>query len=98
MSSIGVPGQQRDEAVPQLSRCPRHGVHPRRGEDAPEGSADVCGIKRGAGGRREQEIELLELASAFGTLLLDQIPHLVSSVVARASGVRMLIERISHVP
>jgi hypothetical protein len=59
--------------VPQLSWGPRHRIHPSLGDDAPEGSADVGGIKRGAGGRREHEIELLELASAFGTLLLDQI-------------------------
>jgi hypothetical protein len=49
------------------------GSIPARGDDAPEGSADVCGITWGPGGRREHEVELLELASAFGTLLLDQI-------------------------
>src|SRR5215203_3157439 len=62
--------------MPQLCRRPGLGVHPSRGNDAPEGSADVGGIKWAAGGRREHETVLLELASAFGTLLLDQIPVL----------------------
>ena len=39
-------------------------------------------IKRGADGRRKHEIELLELASAFGTLLLDQIAVLRQGIDA----------------
>jgi hypothetical protein len=62
--------------MPQLSRRPGFGVHPSRGNDASEASADVGGIKWAAGGRREHEIVLRELASAFGTLLLDRIPVL----------------------
>jgi hypothetical protein len=75
MSSIGIPELDSSDTklCRQLSRCPGHRVHPSRGDNAPEGPADVRGIKRGAGGRREHEIELLELASGFGNLLLDQI-------------------------
>jgi diacylglycerol O-acyltransferase len=60
--------------VPQFSWRPRHRVHPSRGDDAPEGSADICRIKRSAGGCREHKIELFALASSFGILLLDQQP------------------------
>ena len=75
MSSIGIP--ELDSSETKLCRSSLGvqdiGVHPSRGDDAPEGSAYVCGIKRSAGCRREHEVELLTLASAFGTLLVDQI-------------------------
>ena len=77
MSSIGTPELDNSETkLCRSSRRPGLGVHPSRGNDAPKGSADVGGIKWAAGGRREHEIVLLKLVSAFGTLLLDQIPVL----------------------
>ena len=67
MSSIGIP--ELDSSETKLCRSSLGvqdiAVHPSRGDDAPEGSAYVCGIKRSAGCRREHEVELLTLASAF---------------------------------
>jgi hypothetical protein len=78
MSSIGIP--ELDSSDTKLCRSSlgvqNIGSIPAAATTRAEGSADVCGIKRGADGRREHKIELLELASAFGTLLLDQIPVL----------------------
>ena len=75
MSSIGIP--ELDSSDPKLCRSSLGvqdiGSIPAAATTRRKGSADVRGIKRGAGGRREYEIEVLELVSAFGTLLVDQI-------------------------
>jgi hypothetical protein len=63
--------QQRDEAVPQLARCPLGSIQARSASDLTEGTADVRRIELGTGRRREHEITVTPAtASSLADLVL----------------------------